>query len=128
MGQFRLTSGDYEYSPLSPPEAGFGDYSIWSDAVIESLLVASTGSIARAISFGYIQLAAATDASSIKTDDLSESGKGEADKWLALARFWGDRADSEDAAGAGDWFDLVPVGEACYTRPEASPWPSRWCW
>ena len=129
VGRFRFISGDYEYTALTPPEVGFGNYTIWSDNVISSFLEQASGSVSRAISLGYLQAAAAVDAQSIKTDDLSYSGKSEVDKWLALAKFWGDRADAEDGALMNDWFDLVPVGGFCdYGRAEASPWPSRSCW
>lgn len=122
VGLFRLASGDVESEPLNPAEPGYGDYALWSDDQITAFLTLSGGSVARAISKGYIQLAAATDAEAIKTDDLSYIGKEEVEKWERLAAYWTTQADLE-GDGPDDIFDLVVVGgDSSYRRAEAAPW------
>ena len=126
VGQFRLLSGDVDYKPLDPPEAGFGDYTLWSDDQILAL-IAVGGGIPRGIANAYAQLAASTQAATIKTDDLNFSGKAEVDKWLALAARWEAVADRDDSRAVDDYFDIVTVGGERHRHPEGSPWSAGWC-
>lgn len=125
VGQFRLASGDISYVPLDPPQPGYGDYGIWSDADINTFLTLTGGNIPRAIAIGYRQIAASVSASSIKTDDLSINDKEEFEKWMKLAAYWDGVADGDDGRAIDDYFDLVPVRHKTYLHPEASPWPWR---
>lgn len=127
VGQFRFTAGDTSYTDLVPPEAGFGDYAIWSDDEITTFLSVAGDNLARAIAIAYRQMAAmwASTGASIKTDDLSYASKDSVANWLSLADYWDKVADEQDATAVDDYFDLVPVRREAYTHAEASPWPWR---
>jgi len=132
VGKFRFAAGDTEYKPLDPPESGYGDYNVWSDAEIEAYLELG-GSVARAIAIAYRQMAAhwTSTAATIKTDDLTYSAKDTVGNWLALADYWDKLADSEEAAAVDDVFELVairPTPDRPARHAEGSPWPNRWCW
>lgn len=121
VGQFRLTAGDAKYDELDPPEPGYGSYAIWSDSEVSSFLALVGQSVPRAIAVGYRQVAAATSAASIKTDDLTVSGDAEVKKWIALADYFDGIADRGDASAVDDHFELVSIGSGRNCRPEASP-------
>lgn len=126
IGQFRLASGDREYVALTPPEAGYGDYKIWSDDEITSYLTLTGSNVPRAIAIGYRNIAASISADSIKTDDLAMAGKEEVEKWERLADKWDAIADKADGAAVDDYFELADIGSPRHYRPpEASPWLRR---
>lgn len=131
VGQVRLLSGDIDYTPLTPPVAGEGNYSLWSDDQIEAALALAGDSIPRAIAIMYMQMAAAWNSSSatIRTDDLQYQVKDSVGSWLSLADYWNKVADSEEERAINDYFDMVPVGTTRLGRrpPEASPWPVCHC-
>lgn len=125
IGQVRLLAGDSSFTPLDPPETGYGSYKIFSDAEIQAFLDMAGGSIPRAISLAYGQIAAAwaSTGATIKTDDLSYSAKDSIGNWMALSKYWGDLADAADDKAANDMFDLVVVrGEHGFRKPEAAPY------
>ena len=109
IGQVRLLSGDSVYTELDPPVAGMGQYRYWSDAEIASFLTLAGGSIPRAISIAYSQLASSYvgQSRSIKTDDLSISASTYMADWIRLVDYWRDIADSSDANAVDDIFDAV---------------------
>lgn len=109
VGKVRLLSGDVNYTPLVPPEVGYGNYEVWSDDQINAALVASGGSIPRAIAilYGLIAASWASTSATIKTDDLSMSAKDSVGNWLNLAAYWNSIADKEDENAINDYFDLV---------------------
>lgn len=123
VGKARLMSGDVSFVPLDPHVDGYGSYANWSDDQIQAALDVSGGSIARAISGLYGQLAAAwaSTGATIKTDDLSYSAKDSVGSWLNLAKFWAEMADAEDERAVNNYFELVDMnGPRCCT-PEGSP-------
>lgn len=127
VGKFRFAAGDATYVELDPAEAGFGDYGVWSDDEITTFLLVAGGNLPRAIAIAYRQVAAhwASISATIKTDDLSFSGKESVGNWLALADYWDKVADSADATAVDDYFDLVEMNPGYeYCPPEGSPW--RW--
>lgn len=110
VGKFRLMAGDSDGTPIvpePPAEPTQANYAVWSDAAIEVLLEQAGGSIARAISMGYMQLAAASASTSanIRTDDLSVNTASRSGEFLKLAQYWGDIADEQ----ASDTFDIVYI-------------------
>lgn len=124
VGKFRLMAGDSEYQPLSPPTPGLGLYQAWSDQEISAFLEISNGSVARAISLAYTQIAASYAASgaTIKTDDLSYSSKDSVGSWQNLAKYWADIADREEGRAADDMFIMVDTaGPQPWFQPEGSP-------
>lgn len=112
VGKFRLMAGDSEGTPIvpaPPAEPTTANYAIWSDIEIEVLLAQANGSVARAISMGYMQLAAlsASTSGSIRTDDLTVTTTSRSGEFLKLAQYWAEIADGQ----AADSFDIVyPVG------------------
>lgn len=122
VGQFRVRAGDINYSPLSPPEVGFGDYQKWSDLEIQAFL-AATSSPSWAIYEAYLQIAtsAALAAKAIKDYDLQVDTVKRADALAKIAALWRQRAEDEDAiAGLDDEFLIVPMGDNCEVIPELS--------
>lgn len=108
VGKVRLLTGDTNYTPLDPPEPGYGDYEVWSDDQIQAALTAG-GSIPRAVAILYGLMAASWAATSatIKTDDLTMSAKDSVGNWLNLAAYWNKIADQEEENAINDYFDLV---------------------
>lgn len=98
VGKFRLMIGDTEYVPLDPPEPGFGDYTLFSDAEIEVFLEQGEGP-EEAAYFAYLQLAgsAALEAKSVKDFDLQVDLSKRAQELRLIAQMWRDRADALSA-------------------------------
>ena len=136
VGRFRLGAGDAEYTPLNPPQPGYGNYANWSDDQIEVLLDLAGGSVARAIAIAYRQLAShlTSMGATIRTEDLTYSNKETVASWLSLADYWDKTADAEEERAIDNYFDLVDnPREEEYCWPEASPRPVRlrrdeWIW
>ena len=107
VGALRYAIGDIDYEDLAPPEAGFGNYSNFSDSELAQFIAQGGGSTTRASGFAYLRFAvlAATGAISWRTDDLAVDSKQVASEYRLLARIAFEQADAEDAAGASG-FDL----------------------
>lgn len=123
VGDFRFLIGDAAYEELTPPEAGYGSYKLFSDEEIEVFLSMGT-SPEDAAYLAYMQLAgaAALSSSSIQDYDLKVSTEKRATDLRLIAQGWKDRAD----AAAADIFELFDVSirdEDC--PPELAPWPVR---
>lgn len=121
VGRFRVLAGDTNSEPYDPPEPGFQNYTLWSDAEIEALLTTYPDSQFRAIGFAFLGLAskAALESKNIKDHDLSVSTEKRADHLRLIAQAWFDRADEDDdLTGAGAWFDVVPTGRQSDPRHE----------
>ena len=112
VGKFRIMAGDSEGTPIipePPAEPTTAEYAIWSDAEIEVLILQGSNSVAKAISMGYMQLAAqaASQSVNIRTDDLSNNTTSRSGEFLKLAQYWADIAEQQ----AADGFDVVFVAE-----------------
>jgi hypothetical protein len=117
VGKFRLMAGDSEGTPIEvepPAEPTEAEYAIWSDVQIQVLLAQALGSIAKAISMGYIQLAAqaASKSANIRTDDLSVNNTSRSGEFLKLAQYWETVADGQ----AADGFDIVYAPDSFSNR------------
>lgn len=130
VGQLRTLVGDTQYQELSPAVPGQGDYNVWSDAALLSMLVLHSGSALRAAGNLYLQLAAeyAQSQRSVKTDDLAINTLGRGDTLLKVAQSFLDEAQAGENAAASDVFQIVPFGGRrsrgrCSCRPEATPRP-----
>lgn len=130
VGKMRFALGDSEWIDLEPPQVGFGQYQLFSDAELETFLELADNNIARAIAMAYRQIGAswASSGATVKTDDLTYSAKDSVGNWVNLAAHWDKVADDQDERAVNNFFDLVDLGA---TRrgpdfpPEASPWPVR---
>jgi hypothetical protein len=112
VGKFRIMAGDSEGTPIipePPAEPTTAEYAIWSDAEIEVLILQGGNSVAKAISMGYMQLAAqaASQSVNIRTDDLSHNTTSRSGEFLKLAQYWADIAEQQ----AADGFDVVFAAE-----------------
>ena len=58
VGRLRAILGDMDYVPLDPPEAGFGDYGMYSDGEL-SVFLGQGESVEGGAYFAYMQMAAA---------------------------------------------------------------------
>lgn len=87
VGALRLLIDDTEYVPLDPPEAGYGDYTWFSDDSLSALLVASGDDVVLASGYAYQRMAAslALEAVNIATDDLRYSTEQRAETFRKLA-------------------------------------------
>lgn len=114
VGQFRALAGDTQYVPLVPAEAGYGDYTFWSDDEITAFL-ASSDSLPWAIYYAYLQAAstAAAQSVTIKDFDLQVDLSKRADGLRAIAALWLSRAQDEDAVAGEDAFEIVSTGRSC---------------
>lgn len=111
VGQFRLRSGDVNSLPLDPVEIGYQSYTLWSDDEISAFLTQGNGSIPRAIGWAYLALAsqATLTGASIRDYDLAIDDRNRGKDLSAIAQFWFDLANDEDA-GSDEAFLIVPTG------------------
>lgn len=126
IGSLRYAIGDTEYSALVPPVAGFGDYELFSDLELQSLLDMGGGFPANAIGYAYLKLAgvAAGQAVSWKSDDLALDLSKTPAELRAIAALW--FAQGEAAANSEEYFDIVPLGSRCNRPAELAEWPWPW--
>ena len=127
LGIFRVSVGDTEYVPLVPNEAGFGNYTYFSDAELQVILDSSDNSNA-SIASAYRKLAAilALKAISIGTDDLKYASEQRAEIMRKIANDYQSAANA--GAGTLDIFELIPtVGNR--QPAELAEWPyyQEWC-
>jgi hypothetical protein len=109
IGQIRSIIGDVTYVPLVPPEEGFGDYTNFSDAQLQSYLTTGGNSIPYAVGYAYLGLAAQFAADSLKVttdDEVVDLTKRSADM-RAIASEWFNRGDSAAAADEDAYFTIV---------------------
>lgn len=127
LGQLRAALQDMHYTEYDPPVPGFGNFAKFSDAELESFLLLGQGSLARAISIGYATLATSAQTGTVRTDDLTlQQGDSEVNKWLALAKYWGDLADAEGEDFGGIYYPggnlgFIPEGQM-------AQWGRRYTW
>lgn len=131
VGKFRALAGDTQYVPLVPPEAGYGDYTFWSDDEIEAFL-ASSESVPWAIYYAYLQAAstAAAQSVTIRDFDLQVDLSKRADGLRAIAALWLSRAQDDDLISGEDAFEIVPTGGRYSFIPEGVPavWGRAYDW
>lgn len=130
---FRAVAGDTNYETVTAP-AGHpewtADYVYFSDLEAEAFIAQGNDSTMRAAGWAYLALAAnaATTGASIRDYDLAVDTKNRAAELRAIAQWFFDQADSDDA-GSEDAFLIVQTGERCDPwPPELAPWDlSRLC-
>lgn len=115
VGKFRLTIGDTSSEPFDPPQPGFQNYTMFSDAEIEAFLEVAE-SLEGAISLAYLQLAgaAALESKSVKDFDLQIDLTKRAGDLRALALLWQDKADALSA----DIFEVFDTVSPDFCEPE----------
>ena len=126
VGQFRVLAGD-------AAQDAEGNYALFSDADIRVYLEQYPDNIYRAISIGYMALAAAASTQSkwVIDYDLQVDLRQRAKEMRASADQFRDRADEYDAENlnSGDFFNLIdpqpPVIRGYYGK-EAAPGASLW--
>lgn len=133
VGRFRILSGDTSFVKYNPDEAGYGNFTYFSDAEIEGYLAIYPESLSRAIGNAYLTLAssAAIHSQSIKDYDLAVDTTKRSADLRAIAQMWFDRADDEDAASGGaDIFDTFDMSGDGGWIPEATPpvWGRSYTW
>ena len=126
VGKMRYALGDSDYKPI-PDDPGYGDYALFSDAELETLIELAGGNVPRAVAMAYRKIGAQWTSlgATIKTDDLSYSAKDSVGNWRSLADDWDKIADDQEQRAIDNYFDLVDVGTTRRGRckPEAAPWP-----
>jgi hypothetical protein len=126
VGKVRVMTGDVNYGT---PAAGVAQYELFSDAEINSFLLAGEDNVLRASGFAYLALAgrAAVDAKSVKDYDLSIDLRSRADKLQAQAKSYFDQADEKDKRdGVQDVFELARTGRELTIDELAEPY--NWLW
>lgn len=116
-GALRLSLGDTAFTEIGPdptppavrPEPRTVSYANFSDEKLAQLMLDSDGSILRAKAYAYAELSAMVSHLSvtIKTNDLSYSGKDGAEALLKLAEYWSTEADKQDDLSSDDAFEIV---------------------
>lgn len=129
VGALRLIVGDTASTPLDPPVADQGSYAIWSDDALSAALSAAGDNAYRAAGALYLALASEyiQQGRSVKTDDLAIDTRTRGTDLLKVAQSFLAQADADDAAGASDFFQIVPFGGRPgrqRVRPEATPYPN----
>lgn len=95
VGRLRAILGDMDYVPLDPPEAGFGDYGMYSDGEL-SVFLGQGESVEGGAYFAYMQMAAAAamESRSVKDFDLSIDLTRRSGDLRAIAQMWWERAEA----------------------------------
>lgn len=126
VGQFRLLAGDTSYVALVPPEAGFGNYTRWSDDEITGFIAANPTNLNYAVAAAYFALAAqaALTGQSIKDADLAIDTRNRAADLTAIANYYVGKGDEE--TGGAEFFDVVPTGKRYDCWPELAERPVCW--
>lgn len=106
VGNFRFLIGDAAFEELTPPEAGYGSYKLFSDDEIEVFLsMGESPEDAAYLAFMQLAGSAALHSSSIQDYDLKVSTEKRATDLRLIAQGWRERAD----AAAADVFELFDV-------------------
>lgn len=117
-----MLTNDTQYDEYEPVEPGVGNFSTWSDAVIEAYIESSPDNMPRAVGFAILGLAltAAKESKTVKDYDLQVDLSKRSADLRATATQWFTRADAQDRAAADifEVFDTFGTGEFI---PEASP-------
>lgn len=124
VGKYRLLLGDAEGTRYSPDEPGRANYAVLSDAEIETFVSQGGDSVTRGIAYYYLRLAgeAAKESASIQDQDLRVDLTKKSAELRAMAQFWLDQGDNDDAISAEDAFEIVPTGVSSGGFiPEGSP-------
>ena len=109
-GQFRIRSGDMLSVPFVPAQAGFQDYTSYSDAEITAYIAAANNSISRGIGYAYMQAAglASAESKKVKDYDLQVDLTTRANDLRATALAFFAMALTEDKiTGINDYFDVI---------------------
>lgn len=126
VGQLRALLRDTSFGPLTPPEAGFGNYAVFSDVDLAVYLAQNPDSLNRAAGEAIRSLAleVAAGERSVKTDDLAVDLRGRGKSLMEIAQSFFDDADAAEAASAADFFQVVPFPATRQNvRPEGTPYP-----
>lgn len=127
VGSLRLALMDTDFEPLEPPVTGQVSYTNFSDAELQALLIQGGGNETRAMGYALLRKAdaAAAEAVSVRTQDLSADLSRKAEQYRLLAQVYFGRADADDAAsGTDEAFEIVPTGSYGPTHwPEAAAYP-----
>lgn len=133
VGKLRALIGDSSYVPLDPPEAGYGDYTNFSDDQLQAFLDAQ-GSVPGAAGLAYLTLASsyASQALEVVSDDLRVNLEARAREMRQIAALWLGLGEGASDRETVDFVDIVhpfPDSRWCKTWPEASmrPW-GHWNW
>jgi hypothetical protein len=122
VGQLRSIIGDVTYIELSPPEAGFGDYTNFADGQLESFLDLGNDNLAYGVGYAYTTLAAqfAADAIKVTTDDEAIDLTARAEAMRKIANDWFNRGDANAALTNDSYFAII------YPEFERGPqWPAE---
>jgi len=120
VGVFRALIGDMEFEAYDPPEAGHGNYQMFSDNDILGFLAAGKDNISRGVGYAYLALAgrAAIESKQVKDFDLTVDTTKRPTELRLIAQSWFDKASAEEAALL-DAFEIAPLGDSCEPVPEA---------
>lgn len=124
VGKYRLLLGDVNGTAYEPDEPGRANYSVLSDAEIETFVSHGGDSVTKGLAYYYLRLAgaAAQESASIQDQDLRVDLTKKSADLRALAQFWLDQGDNDDAISAEEAFEIVPTGVSSGGFiPEGSP-------
>lgn len=126
IGQLRNAIGDGVAVPLSPAQAGFGDYQWFSDDELTMCLTLGGVSMLRAVAHAYIKMSVMLGIKerAIADLDLKLDLKGQSAALRQLAEAMFEQADASDRRDANDIFsaDEFP-GFSRGVRGEFDLWP-----
>lgn len=129
IGKMRVKIRDVTYVALDPVEAGYGNYTNYSDDELQVFLDDGGDSLTRALGYYTLDLAtqAAIAAVSIADHDLKISQVERSKELRATALLYFDQAKEEDGlSGVSDIFDSFEFGGTNgppYPVIEAAPYP-----
>lgn len=129
IGKMRVKIRDVTYVALDPVEAGYGDYTNYSDDELQVFLDDGGDSLTRALGYYYLDLAALASLEAITIADhdlkINQVDRAKSLREVALAYFT--QADDEDGlSGTADIFDSFEFGGTNglpYPVVEAAPYP-----
>lgn len=110
IGRLRAIVNDTSSEPYDPPEPGFENYTLFSDAELQAFLDLGGDSLLMAAGYAYLALSAEASrfSKSVKDYDLAIDYTKRAADLRATAQFYFGQAGDVD--GTVDSFDVVPTG------------------
>lgn len=114
VGVLRVTIGDTIFSPLVPPETGFGDYEMFSDAELSEFVGLGDNNVFRSAGFAFMSLAgkAALESKMVKDYDLQVDLRNRSRDLREAAFGFFAQADAQDERlGLDDFMFITQTGD-----------------
>jgi hypothetical protein len=114
VGVLRVTIGDIIFSPLTPPESGFGSYELFSDEELQEFVGLGEDNVFRSAGFAFMALAgkASMESKMVKDYDLQVDLRSRSRELRETAFGFFAQADARDERlGVDDFMFITQTGD-----------------